>query len=88
MASLLFIPWQHPQVGAMLPLLIPGWTLNYEMAFYVMFAASLALPKSIRLWALLALLAGAGGDRPGDAAATASWPSTPIRSFSNLRQAC
>jgi len=39
-------------------LLIPGWTLNYEMAFYVMFAASLALPQSIRLWALLALLAG------------------------------
>ena len=58
-ASMLFIPWQHPQIGAMLPLLIPGWTLNYEMAFYVMFAASLALPRSIRLWALLALLAEA-----------------------------
>jgi exopolysaccharide production protein ExoZ len=57
-ASLLFIPWPHPRAGAMLPLLIPGWTLNYEMAFYVMFAASLALPQSIRLWALLALLAG------------------------------
>ena len=39
-ASMLFIPWQHPQIGAMLPLLIPGWTLNYEMAFYVMFAAA------------------------------------------------
>ena len=57
-ASMLFIPWQHPQIGAMLPLLIPGWTLNYEMAFYVMFAVSLALPRSIRLWALLALLGG------------------------------
>ena len=60
-ASMLFIPWQHPQIGAMLPLLIPGWTLNYEMAFYVMFAVSLALPRSIRLWALLALLGGMVG---------------------------
>ena len=57
-ASMLFIPWQHPQIDALLPLLIPGWTLNYEMAFYAMFAASLFLPKPIRLWALLALLAG------------------------------
>ena len=57
-ASMLFIPWQHPQIDALLPLLIPGWTLNYEMAFYAIFAASLFLPKPVRLWALLALLAG------------------------------
>jgi exopolysaccharide production protein ExoZ len=57
-ASLLFVPWPHPQIDATLPLLIPGWTLNYEMAFYVAFAASLALPKPIRLWALLGLMAG------------------------------
>ena len=57
-ASLLFVPWPHPQIDAMLPLLIPGWTLNYEMAFYVAFAASLALPRPIRLWALLGLMAG------------------------------
>jgi exopolysaccharide production protein ExoZ len=57
-ASLLFFPWQHPNVDALLPTLIPGWTLNYEMAFYVLFALSLTLPKPIRLLALMALLVG------------------------------
>lgn len=55
-ASLLFIPWQHPQIPAMLPLLIPGWTLNYEMAFYGLFALGLLLPSSARLPSLVAVL--------------------------------
>ena len=65
---MLFIPWQHPQIGAMLPLLIPGWTLNYEMAFYVMFAASLCIAASRsacgRCWPCLPGLAALGAAMP------------------------
>jgi len=31
------------------PLLAPGWSLNYEMFFYVLFALSLWLPMAVRL---------------------------------------
>ena len=44
--SLLFIPHfslKHPK--EIWPVLIPGWTLNYEMFFYVMFAGSLIIKK-------------------------------------------
>ncbi|RAI59307.1 acyltransferase [Roseicella frigidaeris] len=53
--SLFFVPHRDAS-GAVLPLLVPGWTLNCEMFFYLLFAASLALPRSIRLGALSALL--------------------------------
>ena len=36
-AAYLFIPAANPD-GAPFPLLVIGWTLNYEMAFYVVFA--------------------------------------------------
>lgn len=60
--SLFFIP-HHNAEGAIFPLLVPGWTLNFEMVFYLLFAASLALPRQARLGMLLAtlgLLATAG----------------------------
>jgi exopolysaccharide production protein ExoZ len=41
--SLLFIPYGNE------PILRPGWTLNYEMFFYALFALSLTLPKRARL---------------------------------------
>ena len=37
------------------PLLEVGWTLVYEMMFYVLFAALLILPSKARIWGLLAL---------------------------------
>jgi exopolysaccharide production protein ExoZ len=55
-ASMLFIPWPHPKLDAAVPLLIPGWTLNYEMAFYVIFAACLLVPPRWRLGSLLGTL--------------------------------
>ncbi len=55
-ASLLFIPWQHPVLDAHMPLLVPGWTLNYEMAFYALFAASLLLPARMRVPGLVGAL--------------------------------
>jgi exopolysaccharide production protein ExoZ len=50
--SLLFIPYGHE------PVLVPGWTLNYEMFFYALFALSLTLPKRARLPSLIAGMLG------------------------------
>lgn len=40
LCSLLFIPYQSPN-GFVQPVLFLGWTLNYEMFFYLLFAAAL-----------------------------------------------
>jgi len=56
-ASYLFLPAHHPVTGLLEPLLIPGWTLNYEMFFYLVFGAALVLPAAARLLAVLAALA-------------------------------
>lgn len=54
--SLLFIPHLSPShAGMVWPVLVPGWTLNYEMFFYAVFAASLAFQH--RLAALASTLA-------------------------------
>src|SRR5437764_3885196 len=42
LASFLFLPARHPLTGEFWPLLVPGWTLNYEMLFYLLFAAAIA----------------------------------------------
>jgi exopolysaccharide production protein ExoZ len=42
--SLMFVPYFN-QDGKIWPLLVPGWTLNFEMFFYVIFAFGLALKK-------------------------------------------
>jgi exopolysaccharide production protein ExoZ len=41
--SLAFIPFARAD-GAMHPTVFVGWTLNYEMAFYALFAAGMLLP--------------------------------------------
>lgn len=54
--SLLFIPYERP-TGLIQPILFLGWTLNYEMFFYVMFAISLAVsPKRAPLLCSLILI--------------------------------
>jgi exopolysaccharide production protein ExoZ len=50
--SLAFIPHLDPR-GLPFPTLPPGWTLDYEMIFYVVFALALALPASARARARL-----------------------------------
>jgi len=52
--SLLFVPYA-PAVPA-LPILENGWTLNYEMFFYALFALWLAAPRHLRLIGLLLTL--------------------------------
>lgn len=56
--SLLFIPYAAiPGVpGSVWPIVQQGWTLNYEMFFYLLFALSLAAPRRFRLPGLVAVL--------------------------------
>lgn len=56
-ASFLFIPWPRPD-GNMQPIYSLGWTLNYEMFFYVLFAMALALrlPRRQTIFAVAAVL--------------------------------
>ncbi|MER0237342.1 acyltransferase [Fulvimarina sp. MAC8] len=55
-ASLLFLPWPHPQLGEMNPVLFVGWSLNYEMAFYLVFALMIPFAPYVR--GFLAVLFG------------------------------
>jgi exopolysaccharide production protein ExoZ len=58
--SLFFVP-HHDSSGLIAPLIVPGWTLNYEIFFYLLFAAGLLAPPGRRAWivsgALVALVA-------------------------------
>jgi exopolysaccharide production protein ExoZ len=58
LASFLFLPARHPVSGEFWPLLVPGWTLNYEMLFYLLFAAALAGADGVprRRLAIIAVL--------------------------------
>lgn len=47
--SLLFIPFASARTGEVQPLLITGWTLNYEMFFYVVFACGLLVSRHHRM---------------------------------------
>lgn len=58
MASLLFIPWINPVDPTMIvPVIVPGWTLNYEMFFYFVFALLLPIREDYRLPALFGAFA-------------------------------
>ena len=46
LASYLFIPWPHSD-GAIQPVFRLGWTLNYEMLFYAVFAPFLTLSRRV-----------------------------------------
>lgn len=61
LASFAFLPYPHPVLGLQQPLMPVGWTLNYYMAFYVVFACALALSPAWRVTAaglFLSLLVG------------------------------
>ena len=59
--SFLFIPYPRPS-GEMSPVYGVGWTLNYEMFFYAVFALCLAARREITV-ARVADRAGRAGDR-------------------------
>lgn len=55
--SLFFIFYTNPRTGEPTPLLVPGWSLNYEIYFYAMFAAFLWLSIGRRILVLGAIFA-------------------------------
>jgi len=67
--SLFFMP-HTDDAGNPFPLLVPGWTLNYEMFFYAVFSLVLALPRSLHFGAIsaafLALVAVGFATAPTD----------------------
>ena len=67
--SLLFIPFDNPTHGGKpWPVLVQGWTLNYEMIFYLLFALALVTrrPATITTLAIVALVGiGSIGGRGG-----------------------
>ena len=54
-ASFVFFPWPAP-TGAMLPVVPLGWSLNFEMFFYVLFAGTLMLPRATAIAAVSGVL--------------------------------
>ena len=71
LASLFFVPIRSPSNGEIWPVLVQGWTLNFEMFFYAAFAAALFLPQRLRLpvlgvvfAALVTLGAAVSSDNP------------------------
>ena len=53
-ASFLFYPYLRPD-GLISPVHALGWTLNYEMFFYVLFAVAVMLPRRAAVTAITAL---------------------------------
>jgi exopolysaccharide production protein ExoZ len=53
--SLCFIPF-FGEKGMIWPVLVPGWTLNYEMSFYLLVGVTLLLPRYIQLISLIITL--------------------------------
>lgn len=56
LATYFFVPWPNAD-GAIQPLLSVGWTLNYEMLFYAVFAASMLLPLRAGMSVIVAAFA-------------------------------
>lgn len=58
-SSFFFIP--HPNaVGTPVPVHVVGWTLNFEMMFYVLFAIAMLAPNRWRVPLVVALIVGGG----------------------------
>jgi len=70
--SLLFVPYRDAG-GYIAPLIVPGWTLNYEMFFYLLFAAGLLAPGRIRPFVVTAALAALVALRPLGDTQNALW---------------
>lgn len=81
--SYFFIPHHRP-AGEVQPFLSLGWTLNYEMYFYVVFAAFLFLPQRRMLIALSLFFVGsviAGFFIPGHYTFIHFWTRIPVLEF-------
>jgi exopolysaccharide production protein ExoZ len=82
-ASYLFVPWPRPE-GLMEPALGLGWTLNYEMFFYLVLTPFLLLPRTRAVAGsavALCLLVAAGQIFGFEAAAPRFWANPIILEF-------
>jgi peptidoglycan/LPS O-acetylase OafA/YrhL len=77
LASYAFIPWARPD-GQMQPVYGLGWTLNYEMFFYLIFAACLWMPRRRAILCMTLVLAGLAA-----AGAIVNFPSDILRYWSS-----
>ena len=59
LASYLFIPDWRPDMSVVRPVMALGWTLNYEMLFYLVFGCAMAAPLRIAVPAMTALFVAA-----------------------------
>ena len=64
LASLFFVPWPNPASSGvtgdlMTPVIVPGWTLNFEMAFYLLFSVALFWEARFRPAVVAAVFAAA-----------------------------
>lgn len=79
--SYLFIPWERAD-GRIAPVLSLGWTLNYEMAFYVILSAALLMRRSLTVVAVaLVLLVFTGKIAEPHFAPVAAWTNPIILEF-------
>lgn len=80
--SLLFIPYKMPS-GSVVPTLALGWTLNYEVFFYALFAISLSIGRNRIGVCITILLATAffGAIYQGGNTAISFWTSPIIVEF-------
>jgi exopolysaccharide production protein ExoZ len=74
--SMAFIPHLSPDTGVILPVMGQGWTLNFEVLFYILFAVTLLLPLRSRLAAITVTLLGLAV--VGHFVATPAWPVTTL----------
>jgi exopolysaccharide production protein ExoZ len=83
LGSLFFAP-HRDATGEIYPLIVPGWSLNYEMFFYAIFAVGLALSARLRLPFLTAALLAcvlAGRLIPSQSAAWLTYTSPLLLEF-------
>jgi exopolysaccharide production protein ExoZ len=57
-ASYLFIPALHPTLKMLWPVVTPGWTINYEMFFYAIFAGCMLVKGRAQAYALSLVFVG------------------------------
>lgn len=81
-ASYAFLPWPRAD-GAIQPVLALGWTLNYEMLFYGLFALALVSPRHGRVGLVAALLVMAALHPfvPSEAVQLKAWTNPIILEF-------
>ena len=61
--TLAFIPWVNSISGVAMPVLGVGWTLNYEMIFYLFVCVAMVFPKNVRIISISICFGGLAASR-------------------------